>query len=68
MNPVRIVVVEDHTMIRQLLSDTVRTEPDMQIVASVGTVSAGITACLELTSPTGPLLTGCCRTARDSCW
>jgi two-component system response regulator NreC len=48
MNPVRIIIVEDHTMIRQLLSDTVRTEPNLQIVASIGTVSGGITACLEL--------------------
>ena len=48
MNPVRIIIVEDHTMIRQLLSDAVRTEPDMQIVAAVGTVTGGITACLEL--------------------
>ena len=48
MNPVRIIIVEDHTMIRQLLSDAVRTEPDLQIVAAVGTVAGGITACLDL--------------------
>jgi|HubBroStandDraft_6_1064221.scaffolds.fasta_scaffold63178_2 DNA-binding NarL/FixJ family response regulator len=47
MNPVRIIIVEDHTMIRQLLSDAVRIERDMQIVAAVGTVAGGITACLE---------------------
>ncbi len=47
MNPVRIIIVEDHTMIRQLLSDAVRTEGDMQIVAAVGTVAGGVTACLE---------------------
>jgi len=47
MNPVRIIIVEDHTMIRQLLSDAVRIEGDMQIVAAVGTVAGGITACLE---------------------
>jgi DNA-binding NarL/FixJ family response regulator len=48
MNPVRIIIVEDHTMIRQLLSDAVRTDADLQIVAAVGTVAGGITACLEL--------------------
>jgi len=48
MNPVRIIIVEDHTMIRQLLIDAVRTEVNMQIVAAVGTVTGGITACLEL--------------------
>jgi DNA-binding NarL/FixJ family response regulator len=47
MNPVRIIIVEDHTMIRQLLSDAVRNEVDMQIVAAVGTVAGGITACIE---------------------
>jgi DNA-binding NarL/FixJ family response regulator len=47
MNPVRIIIVEDHTMIRQLLSDAVRTEADLQIVAAVGTVAGGISACLE---------------------
>ena len=34
-------------MIRQLLSDAVRTEADLQIVAAVGTVAGGISACLE---------------------
>jgi DNA-binding NarL/FixJ family response regulator len=48
MNPIRIIIVEDHTMIRQLLSDAVRAEGDMQIVAAVGTVAGGIAACLEL--------------------
>jgi DNA-binding NarL/FixJ family response regulator len=47
MNPVRIIIVEDHTMIRQLLSDAVRTGGDMQIVAAVGTVASGIAACIE---------------------
>jgi two-component system NarL family response regulator len=48
MTPVRLIIVEDHTMVRQLLSDAVRTHADLQIVAAVGTVAAGITACLEL--------------------
>jgi len=47
MKPVRLIIVEDHTMVRQLLSDAVRTEADLQIVAAVGTVASGVKACLE---------------------
>jgi DNA-binding NarL/FixJ family response regulator len=48
MQSVRLVIVEDHTMVRQLLSDAVRDLPDFQIVAAVGSVAAGVTACIEL--------------------
>jgi DNA-binding NarL/FixJ family response regulator len=46
MNPARIVLVEDHTMVRQLLSDAVCIGPDLQIAAAVGSVAAGLNACL----------------------
>ena len=47
MKSVRLIIVEDHTMMRQLLSDAVRVETGLQIVAAVGTVASGIKACLE---------------------
>ncbi|HZP59891.1 MAG TPA: response regulator transcription factor [Opitutaceae bacterium] len=46
MKPARLVIVEDHTMVRQLLSDAVRIDPGLQIAAAVGSVAAGLAACL----------------------
>jgi DNA-binding NarL/FixJ family response regulator len=47
MKPARLVIVEDHTMVRQLLSEAVRLEPSVQIAAAVGSVTSGLNACLE---------------------
>jgi len=48
MKSFRLIIIEDHTMVRQLLSDVVqRSEVKIQIVATVGTVAAGMVACVE---------------------
>jgi|SRR5579871_463118 len=49
MKSFRLIIIEDHTMIRQLLSDVVQSSKiKIQIVAAVGTVAAGLVACVEL--------------------
>jgi DNA-binding NarL/FixJ family response regulator len=42
--PIRILVVDDHFMIRMGLSASLNIEPDMQVVAEAGTGEAGLEA------------------------
>jgi DNA-binding NarL/FixJ family response regulator len=46
-NPARVVLVEDHTMVRQLLAHLVREELHLQLVADCTTVAEGSAACLR---------------------
>ena len=46
MAPLRCLLVEDHLMIRQMLSDMLQRHPGVDVVESVGTVSDGLAACL----------------------
>ncbi|MFI5781895.1 response regulator [Nocardia sp. NPDC051570] len=41
-NPIRILVADDHTLLREALCDLLRVEPDFEIVAQVGTGTATI--------------------------
>lgn len=41
----RIVIVEDHTLVRDLLQDVIATLSTLKVVASAGTVADGIDAC-----------------------
>ncbi len=42
--PIRILVVDDHFMVRMGLSASLNIEPDMQVVADVGTAEAAVEA------------------------
>ncbi|KAA0020122.1 response regulator [Antrihabitans cavernicola] len=41
-NPIRILVADDHTMLREALCDLLRGEPDFEIVAEAGTGTTAI--------------------------
>ena len=43
----RIVLVEDHTLVRQLMAAMVRDDPRLNLVADCRTVSEGVAACLR---------------------
>jgi two-component system NarL family response regulator len=45
--PIRILVVDDHFMVRMGLSASLNVEPDMEVVAEVGTGEAAVQACRE---------------------
>ena len=46
MSTARVVLVEDHTMVRDLLGEAIGSLPGVALVASVGTVAEGLAACL----------------------
>lgn len=45
LKPIRILVVDDHFMVRMGLSASLNVEPDMEVVAEAGTGEAAIAAC-----------------------
>ena len=47
LKPIRILVVDDHFMVRMGLSASLNVEPDMQVVADVGTGEAALSAYRE---------------------
>ncbi len=47
MSPARVVLIEDHIMVRDLLGEAVGALPGVALVASVGTAAEGLAACLE---------------------
>jgi DNA-binding NarL/FixJ family response regulator len=47
MSTARVVLIEDHTMVRDLLGGAIRALPGVALVASVGTVAEGLAACLK---------------------
>jgi DNA-binding NarL/FixJ family response regulator len=48
MSTARVVLIEDHTMVRDLLGEAIGALPGVALVAAVGTVAEGLAACLEL--------------------
>jgi len=59
----RIVLIDDHTLLRELVRETLDMEPDMAVVGDAGTGSAGILCCkseqpdvvlLDMNVPDGP--------------
>lgn len=46
MPDTRIVIVEDHTLVRDLLSDVIASLSNLKVVATVGTVAEGSASCL----------------------
>ena len=46
MSTARVVLVEDHTMVRDLLGEAIGSLPGVALVASVGTAAEGLAACL----------------------
>jgi DNA-binding NarL/FixJ family response regulator len=46
-NPARVVIIEDHTMVRQLLAHLVREELGLKLAADCTTVAEGVTALLR---------------------
>lgn len=44
---IRIAVVDDHHVLREALCDLLRTDPDFEVVASVGTVRAVVPTVIE---------------------
>ncbi len=55
MKPIRIVLVDDHAIVREGLSSMLSTQPDMDIVGEVGTGAEAI-ALIERTQPDVVLL------------
>ncbi|MBI5382439.1 MAG: response regulator transcription factor [Opitutae bacterium] len=47
MNNIRVVLIEDHAMVRELLGEAVASVPRLKLVASAGSKTEGIAACLE---------------------
>ena len=47
MSTARVVLVEDHTMVRDLLGEAIGALPGVALVAAVGTAAEGLAACLE---------------------
>ena len=47
MSTAHIVLIEDHTMVRDLLGEAIRAIPGIALVASVGTALEGQAACLK---------------------
>jgi DNA-binding NarL/FixJ family response regulator len=45
--PIRILVVDDHFMVRMGLSASLNVEPDMEVVAEAGTGEAALEACRQ---------------------
>jgi len=43
--PIRILVVDDHFMVRMGLSASLNVEPDMEVIAEAGTGEAALEAC-----------------------
>ena len=46
-NPARVVIIEDHTMVRQLLAHLVREDLGLKLAADCTTVAEGVTALLR---------------------
>jgi len=46
-SPSRVVLIEDHTLVRQLLGSLVRDQLDLVVAADCRTVAEGIAACLR---------------------
>ncbi|HVP13503.1 MAG TPA: response regulator transcription factor [Phycisphaerae bacterium] len=46
-NPISILVVDDHAMVRSMLKDRLESEPDLKVVAGVGTAEEAIPSALE---------------------
>ena len=47
MSTARVVLIEDHTMVRDLLGEAIGALPGVALVAAVGTAAEGLAACLE---------------------
>lgn len=47
MPETKIVIVEDHTLVRDLLSDVIASQPNLKVVGSAGSVMQGTAVCLE---------------------
>ncbi len=45
--PIRVAIVDDHTLVRDALSDLISTGPDIDVVASVGDGAAAVQATRE---------------------
>src|SRR5437660_10260730 len=45
LKPIRILVVDDHFMVRMGLSASLNVEPDMEVIAEAGTGEAALEAC-----------------------
>ncbi|MFA5262568.1 MAG: response regulator transcription factor [Opitutaceae bacterium] len=48
MPETKIVIVEDHTLVRDLLRDVIALQPNLKVVGLAGTVKEGIAICLKL--------------------
>ncbi|MBB5912165.1 DNA-binding NarL/FixJ family response regulator [Nocardia transvalensis] len=46
-NPIRILVADDHTLLREALCDLLRAEPDFEIVGQAGTGTAALRLAVE---------------------
>ena len=48
MPPIRVVVVDDHTLIRQGIVGLLASQPDVQVVGEAGTAADALSAAIEL--------------------